>query len=221
MMQPDQTSSPDAALLFETISVSKHYGDYRALHDVSFRLRDGEFISIVGPNGAGKTTIVNVVTGLLKPTVGEVRFMGRDIAGVGPVELARRGMSRAFQLVNIFPALTVRETLAVAVKEVPIEGRIRARVVAGALLRVEAAAAAVIRHPVHVAAGGRVGLRHDAAAVGVRRHAEDVRVHDPLVAVDERVPEPVDAGAWLAAEEEHQVAEQHQPLDVVCVPGLS
>lgn len=114
-MQPDQTSSPDAALLFETISVSKHYGDYRALHDVSFRLRDGEFISIVGPNGAGKTTIVNVVTGLLKPTVGEVRFMGRDIAGVGPVELARRGMSRAFQLVNIFPALTVRETLAVAV----------------------------------------------------------------------------------------------------------
>ncbi len=76
---------------------------------------DGEFISIVGPNGAGKTTLVNVVTGLLRPTVGEVRFLGRDIAGVGPVELARRGMSRAFQLVNVFPALTVRETLAVAV----------------------------------------------------------------------------------------------------------
>ena len=48
-------------------------------------------------------------------STGEVRFLGRDIAGIGPVELARRGMSRAFQLVNIFPALTVRETLAVAV----------------------------------------------------------------------------------------------------------
>ncbi len=101
--------------LFETISVSKHYGAYRALQDVSFHVDDGEFVSIVGPNGAGKTTLVNVVTGLLRPTLGEVRFLGQDIAGVGPVELARRGMSRAFQLVNIFPALTVRETLAVAV----------------------------------------------------------------------------------------------------------
>ncbi|MEH2509192.1 branched-chain amino acid transport system ATP-binding protein [Nitrobacteraceae bacterium AZCC 1564] len=111
-----QTSaSSGRETLFQTIGVSKYYGHYRALHDISFSVSDGEFISIVGPNGAGKTTLVNVVTGLLRPTVGEVRFLGRDIAGVGPVELARRGMSRAFQLVNVFPALTVRETLAVAV----------------------------------------------------------------------------------------------------------
>lgn len=108
-------TAPGDTRLFETRNVSMHYGAYRALHDVSFHVADGEFVSIVGPNGAGKTTLVNVVTGLLKPTTGEVRFMDRDIAGVGPVELARRGMSRAFQLVNIFPALTVRETLAVAV----------------------------------------------------------------------------------------------------------
>jgi branched-chain amino acid transport system ATP-binding protein len=114
-MQPDPAASVDATPLFETINVSKIYGGYLALRDVTFRVSDGEFVSIVGPNGAGKTTLVNVVTGLLKPTRGEVRFQGRDIAGVGPVELARRGMSRAFQLVNIFPALTVRETLAVAV----------------------------------------------------------------------------------------------------------
>jgi len=86
-----------------------------ALSNISFGVSDGEFVSIVGPNGAGKTTLVNVVTGLLKPTIGEVRFLGKDIAGVGPVELARLGMSRSFQLENIFPALTVRETLAVAV----------------------------------------------------------------------------------------------------------
>jgi branched-chain amino acid transport system ATP-binding protein len=114
-MQPDRIASPAGTPLFETISVSKAYGAYMALSNVSFSVSDGEFVSIVGPNGAGKTTLVNVVTGLLRPTVGEVRFLGRDIAGVGPVELARRGMSRAFQLVNIFPALTVRETLAVAV----------------------------------------------------------------------------------------------------------
>jgi branched-chain amino acid transport system ATP-binding protein len=112
-MQPARAA--DTAPLFETINVTKAFGAFKALNNVSFHVRDGEFISIVGPNGAGKTTLVNVVTGLLRPTVGQVRFMGRDIAGIGPVELARLGMSRAFQLVNIFPALTVRETLAVAV----------------------------------------------------------------------------------------------------------
>jgi branched-chain amino acid transport system ATP-binding protein len=112
-MQPAPASS--TAPLFETIKVTKAFGAFKALSNVSFSVSDGEFVSIVGPNGAGKTTLVNVVTGLMRPTVGEVRFMGEDIAGIGPVELARRGMSRAFQLVNIFPALTVRETLAVAV----------------------------------------------------------------------------------------------------------
>ncbi len=114
-MQPDRAPVPDTAPLFETINVSKSFGAFKALRNISFGVSDGEFVSIVGPNGAGKTTLVNVVTGLLRPTAGEVRFLGRDIAGIGPVELARLGMSRAFQLVNIFPALTVRETLGVAV----------------------------------------------------------------------------------------------------------
>jgi branched-chain amino acid transport system ATP-binding protein len=110
-----QPAPADALPLFQAINVSKSFGAFTALSNVSFHVSDGEFVSIVGPNGAGKTTLVNVVTGLLRPSAGEVRFLGRDIAGVGPVELARLGMSRTFQLVNIFPALTVRETLAVAV----------------------------------------------------------------------------------------------------------
>jgi len=113
-MQPERAVAV-AEPLFETINVTKRYGPFVALREVSFRVSAGEFVSIVGPNGAGKTTLVNVVTGLLRPTEGEVRFLGSDIAGVGPVQLALRGMSRTFQLVNIFPALTVRETLAVAV----------------------------------------------------------------------------------------------------------
>jgi branched-chain amino acid transport system ATP-binding protein len=114
-MQPQPVATASMVPLFETISVSKAFGVFKALSDISFSVSEGEFVSIVGPNGAGKTTLVNVVTGLLRPTAGEVRFLGRDIAGIGPVELARLGMSRAFQLVNIFPALTVRETLAVAI----------------------------------------------------------------------------------------------------------
>ena len=101
--------------LIETIGVSKAYGAFVALDDVSLRVSDGEIVAIVGPNGAGKTTLVNVLTGLLKPTAGTVRFKGQDIAGIGPVKLAQRGMARAFQLVHIFPAMTVGETIAVAV----------------------------------------------------------------------------------------------------------
>ena len=101
--------------LIETYAVRKAYGDFVALDGVSLAISEGELVSIVGPNGAGKTTLVNVLTGLLKPTSGVVRFKGHDIAGIGPVALAKRGMARAFQLVHIFPAMTVAETIAVAV----------------------------------------------------------------------------------------------------------
>ena len=101
--------------LIETRSVCKNYGALRALEDVSIAVREGEFVSIVGPNGAGKTTLVNLLTGLLVPTRGEVYFKGGNIAGVGPVTLATQGMARTFQLVQIFPELTVAETIATAV----------------------------------------------------------------------------------------------------------
>jgi branched-chain amino acid transport system ATP-binding protein len=101
--------------LVETVAVGKAYGSFVALDDVTLSVREGELVSIVGPNGAGKTTLVNVLTGLLKPTRGVVRFKGDDIAGIGPVNLAKRGMARAFQLVHIFPSLTVADTIAAAV----------------------------------------------------------------------------------------------------------
>src|SRR5262245_32340573 len=101
--------------LLETRAVSKHFGAFRALDDVSLAVADGEFVSVVGPNGAGKTTLVNLLTGLLEPTAGEVFFKGDSIAGLGPVALANRGMARTFQLVQIFPQLTVAETIAAAV----------------------------------------------------------------------------------------------------------
>jgi branched-chain amino acid transport system ATP-binding protein len=101
--------------LIETRDVCKSYGSFRALSGVTLAVAADEFVSIVGHNGAGKTTLVNVLTGLLRPSSGTVRFKGLDVAGVGPVRLARLGMARAFQLVHIFPGLTVRQTLATAV----------------------------------------------------------------------------------------------------------
>jgi len=101
--------------LLEAVEVRKFYGTFCALDGVTLTIGRGQFVSIVGPNGAGKTTLVNVLTGLLAPTSGAVRFKGRDVAGLDPVRLARLGLARSFQLVHVFPGLTVAETLAVAV----------------------------------------------------------------------------------------------------------
>ena len=101
--------------LLETKSVSKCYGALRALEEISIAIRPEEVVSVVGPNGAGKTTLVNLLTGLLTPTTGEVLFMGENIAGIGPVRLAERGLVRSFQLIQIFPQLTVAETIAAAI----------------------------------------------------------------------------------------------------------
>src|SRR5215468_9429355 len=101
--------------LLETRKVGKSFGVLRALQDVSMAVHEDELVSVVGPNGAGKTTLVNLLTGLLAPSSGEVLFMGKNIAGVGPVELADHGLARAFQLIQIFPKLTVAETIAAAV----------------------------------------------------------------------------------------------------------
>jgi len=96
-------------------NLTKDYGRFRALHGVSLGVSAGEFVSIIGPNGAGKSTLINLLTGLARPTTGSVRFKDRDITGIGPVRLAKLGMARSFQLVQIFPDLTVLETLQAAV----------------------------------------------------------------------------------------------------------
>jgi branched-chain amino acid transport system ATP-binding protein len=96
-------------------NIRKLYDDFVALDGVSLEVQEGEFVSIIGPNGAGKTTLVNVLTGLLEPTEGTIRFQGRDIGGIGPGRLAELGMARSFQLVAIFPDLTVLEFIKVAI----------------------------------------------------------------------------------------------------------
>jgi branched-chain amino acid transport system ATP-binding protein len=102
------------SVLLETRAVSKAFGEFRALEDVSIAIATDELVSVIGPNGAGKTTLVNLLTGLLQPTAGKVLFRGKSIAGIGPVRLAEEGLARSFQLIAIFPQLTVQETIATA-----------------------------------------------------------------------------------------------------------
>jgi branched-chain amino acid transport system ATP-binding protein len=102
------------SVLLETRNVTKTFGQFRALEDVNIAIATGELVCVIGPNGAGKTTLVNLLTGLLQPTTGDVLFKGRSIAGIGPVKLADQGLARSFQLIAIFPGLTVKETIATA-----------------------------------------------------------------------------------------------------------
>ncbi len=102
-------------MILQAEGVRIFYGDFCALDGVSLAINAGEFVSIIGPNGAGKSTLINVLTGALRPSGGRVLFKDRDISGIGPVRLARLGMARSFQLVQVFPDLTVLETLEAAV----------------------------------------------------------------------------------------------------------
>ena len=102
-------------MILRAFNIKKYYGEFCALEGVNLRIDAGEFVSIIGPNGAGKSTLINVLTGLQRPSAGRVYFKDRDITGMGPARLARLGVARSFQLVNIFPKLTVLEVLQVAV----------------------------------------------------------------------------------------------------------
>jgi len=102
-------------VILQATGLTKLYGEFRALDGVSLGVAAGEFVSIVGPNGAGKSTLINILTGVTRPSAGSVRFKDRDVGGIGPVRLARLGVARSFQLVQVFPDLTVLETLQAAV----------------------------------------------------------------------------------------------------------
>jgi len=102
-------------MILQANGLRKFYGEFCALDGVSLGVDAGEFVSIIGPNGAGKSTLINILTGITRPSAGTVRYKDREVGGIGPVRLARLGMARSFQLVQIFPDLTVLETLQAAV----------------------------------------------------------------------------------------------------------
>ena len=113
---PLASSSPRApdggsGLLLEVRGVSKQFGGVRAVRDCSFDVAEGEIKAVIGPNGAGKTTLFNVITGFYAPTAGVVRFRGRALTGLPAHRLARLGLSRTFQNVQLFPSLTVVENV--------------------------------------------------------------------------------------------------------------
>lgn len=101
-------------VILEVRNIVKSFGGLRALQDVSLTVGAGEIRAVIGPNGAGKSTLFNVMTGLLPPDSGEVAFDGERITGLPPHRIIRKGISRSFQITNIFPRMSVFENVQVA-----------------------------------------------------------------------------------------------------------
>jgi branched-chain amino acid transport system ATP-binding protein len=97
--------------LLEVEAISRRFGGLNALKDVSFSINAGEIVGLIGPNGAGKTTCFNVVSGVMSPSAGAIRFMGRSIVGKKPSAIVNEGLVRTFQATTIFPDSTAIENV--------------------------------------------------------------------------------------------------------------
>ena len=97
--------------------VVKKFGEVVALDHCSFDIESGSITGLIGPNGAGKTTLFNLITGVFEPDEGRVYLNGEDITGKKPYEIARKGVGRTYQIIRVFPKMTLFENLIVVGKE--------------------------------------------------------------------------------------------------------
>ena len=106
-----EACSPDSPSLLEVRDVQMHFGGIVALKGIRYAVPPGIIQALIGPNGAGKTTLFHCISGLVRPTSGQVLFEGRQISGMLPHRIARLGISRTFQHVALFKSMTVLENV--------------------------------------------------------------------------------------------------------------
>jgi branched-chain amino acid transport system ATP-binding protein len=102
--------------ILETRGLTKEFRGFTAVNDVNLSVRRGTIHALIGPNGAGKTTVFNLLTKFLTPTAGSIRYKGDDITAMRPADIARRGLVRSFQISAVFPHLSVRENVRIALQ---------------------------------------------------------------------------------------------------------
>ena len=102
-------------MMLQVEAVDKYFDGFKAVDGASLTVEQGKLVAVIGPNGAGKTTLFNLITGQLKPDKGRIIFKGEDIAGLPPHQICKKGIGRSFQIVNVFPRLTVFENVQVAI----------------------------------------------------------------------------------------------------------
>ena len=102
-------------MILEVEDLHKSFGKSKVLNGINLSIERGEKRAIIGPNGAGKSTLFNVITGMYSPTSGKIRYEGENIAGLSPFKISRKGLSRSFQIINIFGDMTAYESIRSAV----------------------------------------------------------------------------------------------------------
>jgi len=112
-MSVDKAGTTSGTPLLDLHKVTKRFGGLTAVQDVDLQIYPGEIISIIGPNGAGKTTIFNLITGIYRPTEGEIAISGKSIVGLNPDQVLIRGIARTFQNIRLFNNMTVMENVLV------------------------------------------------------------------------------------------------------------
>jgi len=100
--------------LLEIKGITKRFGGLTALANFDLRLEEGELLGLIGPNGAGKSTLFGIISGFLPPTSGKIKFKGENITGLKPHIIVRKGITRTFQLMALWPDFTVMDTMRVA-----------------------------------------------------------------------------------------------------------
>ncbi len=153
--------------LFEAKRLHKRFGAHVVLEDVSMRFEEGRLSGIMGPNGAGKTTCFHLLTGQFAPDRGSVAFEGRDITGLPPRAIARLGISRSFQIMNLFNDYSALDNVLVATPEVRARGFSMLRNFAGKDL--EEKGRSVLAQ---VGLSGREGIKAKDLSYGDRRALE-------------------------------------------------
>ena len=109
-----QQTLPDSEYPLQTIKCTIQFGGLVAVNALDMSVQRGEIYGLIGPNGAGKTTVFNLLTGVYKPTSGEIYFQGKRIDGLRSYEISRRGVSRTFQNIRLFPSMSVLENVMTA-----------------------------------------------------------------------------------------------------------
>ena len=153
---------------FSAQGISKRFGERVVLQDVGFDVAEGEVHGIMGPNGAGKTTCFHVLTGRYRPDSGRVVFRGRDVTGLAPRSVARLGIARSFQVMNLFDEYSALENALIATPELRARGFDPIRDASGAKAARERAA----RTLADVGLAGKESVRAKSLSYGDRRALE-------------------------------------------------
>lgn len=161
----------EAPPLVEAVSIDKRYGGVQALRGVSFELRRGEVLGLIGPNGSGKSTCVNVLSGTVRPTAGQVLLEGVDVSRAPIDRIVSQGMIRTYQATQTFPEYTALENVLLGCHSrrtvSPVASVLRSRAAREEEARIEAAARDALE---------TVGLGHRADALAATLSAADQRL---------------------------------------------